>query len=387
MKKVMITIPGMYFGGMERVAFIARELLLKKGYEVQLVTLFRGDPDYIPDFEYICLGCEISSSKIGKIFTTFRRIIELKKYKKEFKPDYVLTFGKSPSFCNVWSRCSEKIIVGIRSYDWLDNYYYGFHLEKLMYKMADKVAAVSQLIQLDAEKVFAISPEKSSYLYNPYDIELINKRAIETITELDIPANKKVVVSAGRLEHQKGFYHLIKAVSLMKNKDDIVVYILGHGKQKDVLQKMIVELDLESKVFLLGGQTNPYKFMKRADLYVMSSISEGFPNALVEAMSVGTPVLSSDCKSGPREILTNEDLYKRTIGIEYGEYGVLVEAMTDSRNYDAFSIEKCDEVLAEALDNMICDTERLVKYGEKAQIRVGAFSYEVFGEKLEALFD
>ena len=387
MKKILITIPGMYFGGMERVAFIARELLLQYGYDVCLVTLFKGDPDYVPDFEYTCLGCEVSPSKIGKIFTTFKRIGALKKYKKEAKPDYVITFGKSPCFCNVWSKCGEKIIVGIRSYDWLEKYYYGFYLEKLMYKMADKVVSVSKLIQIDAEKIFAISPDKSSYLYNPYDIDLINVKASETITEVEIPSDKKVIVSAGRLEHQKGFYHLIKAISLMKSRQDIRIYILGHGKQKKELERMIKELDLEDTVFLLGGQNNPYKFMKRADLYVMSSISEGFPNALVEAMAVGTPVLSSDCKSGPREILTEADLYKCTETIEYGEYGVLVTAMTDSKNYDISSIEKCDMVLAEAMDVIINDTVSLIEYGNKAQERAKVFSYEVFGKKLLELLD
>ena len=153
-KKIMITIPGMYFGGMERVAFIARELLLDSGYDVKLVTLFRGDPDYIPNFEYTSLGCEVSPSKVGKILTTFKRIHKLKQYKKLERPDYVLTFGKSPCFCNVWSRCNEKIIAGIRSYDWLTNYYYGYHLEKMMYHRADKVASVSKLIQANDKSLF-----------------------------------------------------------------------------------------------------------------------------------------------------------------------------------------------------------------------------------------
>lgn len=386
MPKILITIPGMYFGGMERVAFIARELLIESGHEVELVTLFRGDPDYTPEFDYYSLECEVRPSKFEKVLTTFKRIKKLKQYKKVSKPDYVLTFGKSPSFCNVWSRTSEKIYVGIRSYDWLTKFYYGFYLEKLMYKMADKVISVSRLIQYDAEKKFSISKEKSSFLYNPYDLNLINRKALEEITEYEIPGDKKIIVSAGRLENQKGFYHLIKAVSLLKNTEDIRLYILGHGSQKENLQRMIEELNLKNIVILAGGQTNPYKFMKRADLYVMPSISEGFPNALVEAMAIGIPVLSADCKSGPREILTKEDLYKRTEGIEYGEYGILVQEMTDSRNYMSSCIEKCDEILAEGLCCLLDDEELRISYGQKARERAAMFSYEVFKERLVELF-
>lgn len=382
MSKIVITIPGMYFGGMERVAFIARELLLGSGYDVELVTLFRGDPDYIPGFDYTCLECEVSPTKLGKVFTTLKRIRRLKQYKKFVKPDYVLTFGKSPSFCNVWSRCDEKIIVGIRSYDWLYSFYYGFHLEKLMYKKADKVVSVSKLIQLDAEKIFSIPSEKSTYLYNPYDLQVICNKAREKITEFDIPTDKKIVVSVGRLENQKGFYHLIKAISLLDSKKDIKVYILGHGSKKDNLQELIKALGLEDIIILAGGQANPYKFMKKADIYVMPSITEGFPNALVEAMAVGTPVLSADCKSGPREILTEDDLYKCTKGVEYGKYGILVEAMTDSRNYDYKCIEKCDEILAEALQELLTNSEILREYGERAQERAAMFSYDMFKERL-----
>lgn len=383
-KKVLIVLPGMYFGGMERVSFIARERLIANGFDVDYVTLFRGDPDYTPNFEYTSLHCEIKKTKIGKVFTTIKRIKKLKAYKKKTNPDYVIAYGQNANFCNVFSRCSEKVIVGIRSYDWIYNYFFNYKIEKMIYDKADQVISVSRLIQVDAEKKFGIDKMKSNFLYNPYDIELINEKANDEITETIIPDDKMIIVTAGRLENQKGFYHLIKALSLF-DSSGIKVYILGHGSRENELKNLIKSLNLEDVVMLLGGQDNPYKFMKKADLYVMPSITEGFPNALVEAMAVGTPVLSADCLSGPREILTDDDIHKRTEGIEYGKYGILVQAMTDSKSYDSSIIEDCDRILAEAINTIVTDKQLLNSYGVLAQERASDFSYESFEKKLVEL--
>lgn len=380
-KKVLIVLPGMYFGGMERVSFIAREKLLDNGYDVDYVTLFQGDPDYKPDFDYISLDCEIKKSKIGKILTTIKRVKKLKAYKKKTKPDYVISYGQNANFCNVFSKYEEKTIIGIRSYDWLYNYFFNYKIEKMIYDKADQVIAVSRIIQMEAEIRFNIDKKKSHYLYNPFDLELINGRANEAIVETVIPDDKIILVSAGRLENQKGFYHLIKALSLF-DSSNLKLYILGHGSHESDLKNLIKHFRLEDTIILMGGQSNPYKFMKKADLYVMPSITEGFPNALVEAMAVGTAVLSADCLSGPREILTEDDIHKRTEGIEYGKYGILVQAMTDSRNYNPTIIEDCDRLLANAIQNIANNSDLMKKYGLLAKKRAAEFSYQKFEKKL-----
>lgn len=380
-KKILIVLPGMYYGGMERVSFIARELLLKNGYSVDFVTLYRGDPDYTPNFEYTSLDCEIKKTKLGKILTAVKRVSKLKEYKKDTNPDIVISYGQNANFCNVLSKRNEQVIVGIRSYDWLYKYFFNYRIEKMIYDKADQVISVSKLIQADAEEKFQITKNKSDFLYNPYDLEYINNRAKEDITEIKIPEDKTILVSAGRIENQKGFYHLVKALSLI-NPSKFRLYILGHGGRENDLRTLINRLGLEDSVILMGGQSNPYKFMKRADLYVMPSITEGFPNALVEAMSVGTPVVCSDCLSGPREILTEDDIHKRTKGIEYGHYGILVQEMTDSKNYDPALIEDCDRILAEAIQNIINDKEQMKKYGVLAKQRAAVFSYKMFENKL-----
>lgn len=383
-RRITIVIPGMNYGGMERVAFIMQDILLKNNYDVQIVTLFTGNPDYKPNFEYISLNCEISNGILGKLVMTIKRVIKMKKYKKKYKPDIVITFGINASFANIFSKCGEKVFVGIRSYDWLYQFTYSYLIDKYIYKKADKVISVSKLIKEDAERIFNIKGNKSYYLYNPYDVKLINKKSLEKIDNINIPKNKKIIVSVGRLENQKGFYHLIKSISLLNKdiKDNISLIIIGNGTKHDALNNLIQKLHLQNCIFLVGGMSNPYKVIKNADLFVMSSITEGFPNALVEAMALGIPVLSSDCKSGPREILTNDSLTKKTIGLEYGDYGLLVQEMTDSRNYDSDYIEECDIILANSISKIIYDSDLLVKYGKKAKNRAELFTYERFEKQL-----
>ncbi|HAR0430854.1 TPA: glycosyltransferase [Enterococcus faecium] len=303
MKKVTILIPGMYYGGMERVAFITRQILLKNNYNVSFVTLFDNDADYQPNFEYLSLKCDIKPSKFGKVINIFKRVYKMKSVKKKLKTDITISFGQSCNLVNVLSKRDDKVYVGIRSYDWLFQYIFHYYVDKFVYKKADAVVSVSQLIKRDAENIFNFNKDKSYFLYNPYDLELINNKSKEKITEIEVPTDKKIIVTVGRLEDQKGLYHLIKAISMLKNKDNVVVYILGHGTKKELLENLIKAYQLQNVIFLLGGQSNPYKYMSRADLYVMPSITEGFPNALVEAMSTETAVLCADCKSGPREIL------------------------------------------------------------------------------------
>ena len=117
-------------------------------------------------------------------------------------------------------------------------------------------------------------------------------------------------------------------------------------------------------------------------MFLLSSITEGFPNALVEAMACQIPVIAADCKTGPREILSNDYHTKATGVIELGDFGILVPAMTGREDYDPGSIEACDQMLAEAADMLLRDQAMAKHYAEKARERAADFSYAAFKEKI-----
>uniref|UniRef100_UPI0035658520 glycosyltransferase n=1 Tax=Sulfurovum sp. TaxID=1969726 RepID=UPI0035658520 len=115
-----------------------------------------------------------------------------------------------------------------------------------------------------------------------------------------------VIVSAGRLAPEKGYPDLIMAVKELSKTQDIKLIMLGEGPMRDELERLIARENLSSNIKLLGFQENPLKYYSKADVFVLSSYVEGLPNVLVEAMMCGCTPVSTDCPTGPREVLQNE---------------------------------------------------------------------------------
>ncbi len=118
------------------------------------------------------------------------------------------------------------------------------------------------------------------------------------------------------------------------------LYIIGDGKLRDKLNRLISDLNLENRVFLLGKQKNPYKFLSKADIFLFSSNREGFPNVLVEALTCKLPVISTDCKSGPREILAPDSNIEYSLkdSIEIANYGILTPTNSIEKMIKAIKI-------------------------------------------------
>ncbi|MGE4345676.1 MAG: glycosyltransferase [Geoalkalibacter sp.] len=175
---------------------------------------------------------------------------------------------------------------------------------RLIYPHIDGVAAVSQGVAEDLCRITGLPRERFRVIPNP----VITPRLAEEAAEaLDHPwfLEKKipVVVGVGRLTRQKDFPTLIRAFARVRKERPCRLLILGDGQDKGKLEALISELGLKSEVRLEGFVSNPYKFLRKADLFVLSSAWEGSPNVLTEALALGVPVVATDCPSGPREIL------------------------------------------------------------------------------------
>jgi glycosyltransferase involved in cell wall biosynthesis len=184
----------------------------------------------------------------------------------------------------------------------------------ILYRFADKVISVSEEIGENLIREFHVPARKIQIIYNPIDFDRVTElskiRPGHPFFEEEVP----VVIAAGRLVPQKGFDILIEAFRLVLSEMDARLIILGEGSEQESLNRLVKDRNITARVFFAGFQNNPYSFLSRADLFVLSSLYEGLPLVLLEAMACGTPVVSADCRSGPREILDN------------GRYGVLVPA-------------------------------------------------------------
>ena len=167
------------------------------------------------------------------------------------------------------------------------------------------------------QRFTGVSPEKVRTIYNPVVTEDLAVQAQAPLAHpwFDVDASERipVVLAAGRLTGQKDYPTLLRAFKEVRNQRPARLMILGEGQQRSALEALVKDLGIQEDVSLPGFVDNPFAYMARADLFVLSSAWEGLPGVLIQAMACGCPVVSTDCPSGPREIL------------EGGTYGPLVE--------------------------------------------------------------
>ncbi len=178
-------------------------------------------------------------------------------------------------------------------------------IAKRLYRHADHVISVSQAASRDLEQVLSLPPHSVKTIYNPVVSPELVARADEPIDHPLDQFSGKLVLGVGRLSEQKDFSTLINAFALLSSQssEPLHLAILGTGEQHQLLQALINKLQLQQSVSLVGFQENPYAWMRRADLFVLSSRWEALPTVLIEAMACGVNVVSTDCRSGPSEIL------------------------------------------------------------------------------------
>lgn len=182
-------------------------------------------------------------------------------------------------------------------------------LLKRAYRSADRVIGVSMGVRQAAIGRYQLAPTQTGTIYNGFDIARIDQRMNEPLPGKDRkPADRFEIVASGRLHSQKGFADLLAAMHELvhvRRRALVHLRILGTGPLEADLKALAAHLKLDAHVTFAGFHLNPLPFYRQADLFCLSSLYEGLPNALVEAMLCQTPVLSTDCPSGPREVLAD----------------------------------------------------------------------------------
>jgi glycosyltransferase involved in cell wall biosynthesis len=227
-------------------------------------------------------------------------------------------------------------------------------LIRTLYRSADSVVAVSYGVASELEREYGLDPERIGVAHTPVEIEHLPNMARESPPLW--PERRPVIVSVSRLTPQKNVALLLRALARVSEKSPVSAVIVGAGAEQPGLRRLARDLGVDA--IFTGADANPYRYMARADAFVLSSDFEGFGVVLVEALSLGVPVISTDCPSGPREILDS------------GEYGVLVSVGST-------------ESLARALEEVLSDEqvrERLRRHGPG---RAVAFSAPLATRALE----
>ncbi|HEY4601344.1 MAG TPA: glycosyltransferase [Cerasibacillus sp.] len=241
-----------------------------------------------------------------------------------------------------------------------------------LYRFAAKVIALSNGVKDNIVQRYKINQKKIEVIYNPVDIQNIQERiqagTIKQEHRAIFQEEAKVVITAGRLVHDKDHKTLLKAFAKLKEKmttNKLKLVILGEGKLQEELEQLAQKLSINDEVYFMGFQENPYIYFNKADLFVLSSINEGFGHVLAEALAVGTPIVSTNCKPGATEVLQNGRYGKLT---PVGNAEKLATAM-----YDILSLEqkRIQEIQTQGQQRaQEFDAKTIAKQYEKMFLRV-----------------
>ncbi len=365
--KILLIISSLRQGGAERVITYIASYLNKDKYEVSLILYEKKGPnlDDLPDDIRIYDLQKRSSLDLFKIIFQTRKII------KEVKPDVVLSFlfytNIITSFAVLFLPGKLKTILSERSYppEYLRSVPFGWikkWLMKFIYRTADLIVTNSKKTGIVLEKEFHVRSESVKTIYNPIDLERVISKSKEGIVHPFFKKNSKVIISVGRLAQPKRFDRLLRVfVSVKKMNPEVYLIIIGEGDLRPVLCELAVKLNVSESVEFVGFKENPWAWISKADIFVLSSDYEGFPNVLLESMACKTPIVSTDCLSGPGEIITN------------GENGLLVPTLDE-------------EGMVAAVNMLLNDKALRSEFSENGFKRIEEFGINKILPQYESLF-
>lgn len=378
-KNMLLIVPMLHQGGFERVCVRTARMLEE---ECNVSILIFSDEDIafdIKGLDIINIDIKSQEGKFRKAWNLLQRIQKVKRIKIEKRIDISYSFGVTANLVNVFARAQEICWVGLRGYTDL----YSKTL-KTICSRADKIVCCSKVIEDKIKSQFA--NKEVVHIPNSYDIEWIQSQAEKGILEEDqyIFENEyRILIAVGREDDLKGYWHLIRSFTkVVQSVNDVRLLIIGEGEyRKD--KKLAEDLGIKDKVFFTGVRSNPFPYVKKAYAYVLSSRNEGFPNALVEAMALGIPVLSTNCQSGPAEILFDDYQKAADDSIAYdADYGVLLPMVIWKKDLHLEGLDDAEIIMAEEIIKMLKDESRHTKYAVLARKRAEYFSDDKYKDLL-----
>jgi glycosyltransferase involved in cell wall biosynthesis len=320
-KHIAIFLPAIYGGGAERVMLNLVGGIAEQGYSVDLILAQATGPHlgWIPRSVRLI---ELNPLHFGPL-RTLAGLLTLVRYLRQERPDALLS-GLHANIVALWARrlagFPKRVLISEHSTFSLQNQQLPRWYRKLMlrlvrryYLWSDGIIAVSKGVADDLEQIARIPRDRIRVIYNPIVTPELRKKAQDPLEHPWFKSGEPpVILGVGRLELAKDFATLIQAFARVRETFSARLLILGEGNERLALEALVRRLSLEQDVSLPGFVPNPYPFIAKASLFVLSSRWEGLPTVLVEALYCGTPVVSTDCPSGPREILRD------------GQYGKLV---------------------------------------------------------------
>lgn len=381
--RLLIFINTLQSGGAERVVSLLLQHL-KDDFEIHL-ALYTNMVDYVipPEVKVLDLKQPLNENGILRLLKMPYQSYKVYRYCKKNNIRISVAFLYRPCYINAMMKSfwgyKGKVIMCERTHQTTmqqsqSKIYRMFSkfMVRFSYKRADLVLANSYAMQTDLIENFKIKTPVR-VIYNPIDLTFI-KTHIDEEPGMVFDKNIFYFVNVGGFRKEKNHLLLLQAFFILKNLP-CKLLIVGGGVMEEELKQKVSDLGMNDRVMFCGFDTNPFKYVSRSDCFVLSSDVEGFPNVLIEALACGKPVISTDCSSGPRELLAPAtDLHHRAINdYEIGEYGIL----TPVNDIKAF---------AAAMRKMYEDKQLRKQFAEKAADRAEQFDVDEIKQYFHVAF-
>jgi glycosyltransferase involved in cell wall biosynthesis len=378
--KIAIFLPSLTAGGVARVMLQLAHAFVDSGHTIDLV-LCRSQGEFMGQLPSQIRVVELQARPIwvSRLLLTFRnfsaiRVLSLPilfslkppkslaflpdliQYLRREKPNVLLAAKTHTNLVALWAiklaKTSTRVVISERttladitktSQKWR----WRFILPLLVreYPKAGGIITVSNGVKEELAIHTGLSPDTITTIYNPVLIQKIRGKSLAPINHpwFQNKESPPIILGVGRLVPQKDFATLFKAFSRVRQSQPAHLVIIGEGRQRSELETLGHSLGIHKDVWMPGFSDNPYAFMSKASMLVLSSIYEGLPNVLIEALACGCPIVSTDCPSGPIEIL------------EKGKYGTLVpigdvQALTQAIHHTLDNPPNRNDLLLRAAD-------------------------------------
>ncbi len=310
-KRIAIFVPTLQFGGAERVALNLAGGFLQRGFSVDILVASDAGAfgDLVPEGARL-----VSLGNKGRILRTLPHLV---RYLRRESPWCVIPIMDHTNIVTIWARWLARtpttVLATTHCLPSVEARHGSRIREKLVpyalrsfLRFADGIVAVSSGTAEDLAHTARLARERITVIPNPVLTREFYSNLLEPVSGISqVDQKKPVIISVGRLAASKDFSILIRAFAQVRKEVPSFLLILGEGEQRPALERLIAELGLGNDAALPGYTPNPYAYMAHAKVLALSSSYEAFGNVLVESLAAGTPVVATDCPTGPREILQN----------------------------------------------------------------------------------
>lgn len=390
-KNILLISPMLHQGGFERICVLtAREL--QSDYNVTIAVFSMEDLAFdIEGLNVVDLNLPSRPGMFNKVMQVIKRGIALTRLQKKLKIDISYSFGITANIANAFSKGSQKKVVACHSFEEINSAGY----MKLIHKGSDVMLCCSKKMAKLVSERYQFSNVKA--LWNPCDLERVmleSTKEIDDYTDFFNEQESRFLMTMGREDDVKGYWHLLKIFRAVSEKvENVKLGIIGDGEfteYKELAQK----LKIADKVCFTGHKTNPFMYIKKSTAFLMTSISEGLPNSLVEAMALGLLVISVNCQTGPSEILHDDlDEAESNKGVFRAKYGILTPNLNPEKIMDIkwldgenIELEESERAMADVIVEALTDESKFSNYYLGGPLRARDFSKEAYTKELELLF-